>query len=78
MRHKEVTSLEFRNLRYILIILYEMYKFLLFQKECRHGIQISTISIVSKCTCLPVNVIWSAFVYVYADNVYNSYIQHDR
>lgn len=72
MRHKEVTSLEFRNPRYISIILYEMYKFLLFQTEYRRGIQISTISIVSKCTCLPVNAMWSAFAYVYADNVLQS------
>lgn len=72
MRHKEVTSLEFRNPRYISIILYEMYKFLLFQTEYRRGIQISTISIVSKCTCLPANAMWSAFTYVYADNVLQS------
>lgn len=72
MRLKEITSLEFRNPRYILIILYEMYKFLLFQKEYQQGIRISTISIVNKCTCLPANAIWSAFVYVYADNVLQS------
>lgn len=67
MRHKEVTSLEFRNPRYILVILYEMYEFLLFQKEYRQGIEI-----VGKCTCLPGNAMWSAFVYVYADNVLQS------
>lgn len=73
MRLKEVTSLEFRNPRYILIILLcvRCINFYYF-KEYRRGIQISTISIVSKCTCLPANVIWSAFVYVYADNVLQS------